>query len=272
MSSQPRKKRKATSVSPSTSTGKRNKTEPDNKDINSMSNTDLTEQLKPAMQPALNNLQQSIQNDIAAAHAKLKDELKSELEGRFDKIEERVSAMEAIVGIDANSVPEVNNKLKQLEDEIEFLHQNRIERNLVITGVKEADNENLKQLIEKLVLDMGLPNMLTEFISRMGKKRTSSNRPIILKTTSIADKISILRSKKVLNQKPEWKGVYINPHLTSKASEEEKLLRDTAKIWKQGNPGIQYSIRNGRLRASCGGKDKYYFVNREAKVEEEGSF
>lgn len=120
-------------------------------------------------------------------------------------------------------------------------------KSLVIKGIKEDENEEKEQTMEKVVLIMqkiGVEINATvdlEEVIRMGKQKDSRVRPILIKGIRAGTRTKIFMNTRLLRGTDIW----IEEDLPKKVQEERKLLIGKMKEARQN--GLRAFIRYNKL-------------------------
>lgn len=178
--------------------------------------------------------QRDICNSLELCHASIND-LKLLVHNQDSKIVKCESDIERI----GNQNVTVQNKLKSLERDMNFLEQYSHRNNLIIYGIPEQTNENIHTVIRRLAVAIQFEDWSLNYVDavhRIGAKSGSRPRPIIIKFTSRLVKEEFLKKRKVRrNLKAMDLGyssedsIYINESLTSSTRHLLKQTREAAK-------------------------------------------
>ena len=116
--------------------------------------------------------------------------------------------------------------------EIHRLEQYTRKENVRIAGLPESDGENTTELIVNMAKAIGV-EISTADISvshRLPQRNTQRPRPIIAKFVRREKKTEVMKAKKNLKSKQEYKGVYIDDDLTQMRGKIMKALREDSNI------------------------------------------
>jgi len=117
------------------------------------------------------------------------------------------------------------------------------EKNVIITGIPEdqGDLQTNIETINSICDKIGTPKVMIDDVFRIGKKKDTGNRPILLKLALMVDKKRLLQGAKVLRKEK----IYLNEDQTQEERIQGGLLRTYFKGIKPSRPDINFSIRNG---------------------------
>lgn len=138
-------------------------------------------------------------------------------------------------------------------------------KNVVISGIAETDEgleANIKA-IDDLCDGVGIPKVLIDDVFRMGKKKGSSPRPLLLKLSLMVDKKRLMKTEKNVRSEK----IYLNDDLSHQERIDCGLLRAHFKTMKTTRDNISYSIRDSVMCIWCNNAiiEKYAVVNGEVK-------
>lgn len=123
----------------------------------------------------------------------------------------------------------------------------RRDKNVVIVGMKEEENENLEsqeKAVTALFENIGVRGALVDDCRRLGRKVEGRNtRPMLVKFVRMLDKRKVLGKKKNLGRER----IFINEDLTIEERKTEKILRDHFKGLHEGDRGLKMGIRDGKM-------------------------
>lgn len=130
----------------------------------------------------------------------------------------------------AEEVEEIYKEMEQRKEK---------ERNVVIYGLKEKRNENLKNDIAKLMNDIELTEVIEDisFSSRMGKPQDSKNRPVKVGFLCTNNAEKVLKNAKKLKDREEK--IYINEDLTQKQMKRIKEMKEDALLKNQEDTDLK---------------------------------
>ena len=182
------------------------------------------------------------------------EEIKRELgEIRKDMGKEKISFAEALkknlsqeqLDKDNGKQEGVSSRAEEREFQMqlnEAMERDKRRKNLVVMGVPEQNEEQTVEFIKDLLaVVMKEDEVEFEFRGRVGKD-TKKVRPVRIGIESGEMKRNILKKASTLKGDKKFEKVYICPDLTHKQQEEDKVLRNKAKEFKNnGVVGVKIS-------------------------------
>ena len=135
---------------------------------------------------------------------------------------DQIASLEATVTTQKQEIVELSSKVSELEK------QRRV-HNLIVEGIPETANEDVRykidQLFEDLDLDFGTD--CCDFIYRMGQRKqtTGRPRPIFVAFPYIRLKSKVLRNAYKLKNNPERKFTYLSEDITPEQQAKRRDLR-----------------------------------------------
>ncbi len=142
-------------------------------------------------------------------------------------------------------------------------------KNVVITGIAENGDgldANISE-INDLCDSVGIPQVLIDDVFRMGKKKESTPRPILLKMALMVDKKRLMKTSKILRKKK----IYLNDDLTHQERVDCGLLRAHFKTMKKTRENISYSIRDSVMSIWCNNRIIEKYTVNKGVVKKEGA-
>lgn len=134
-------------------------------------------------------------------------------DGKMDKLEERIKNLER-----------ENRELKS-----EWQRREREEKrlNLILKGLREEENENTSDQINKILEDK-LGNKMIHVVKaeRIGRRKDGYKRPIVINLKNYEDKILLLKDKKKIFR---GTGIYIDEDLTYQERRIKQFLIEKGK-------------------------------------------
>ena len=121
-------------------------------------------------------------------------------------------------------------------------------KNVIIFGVQEQDQENLKECVMEVFDEMKVRPAIHGEISRIGKKRAENSvRPIKVKLSSSSTASLVLGQARLLRQSeiPRLKSVFVNPDRSEEDRAQRRLLVQDLKDRRNAEPGKRHYIRGG---------------------------
>ena len=114
---------------------------------------------------------------------------------------------------------------------------------------KDRKREDTDRVEELICNGLGIEEVDIMKAIRLGKKdaeTSGKNRLLKITVENITKKREILSNAKKLREVNAWKGIYINPDLTPKERETNKILREDLKRRKD-NGEVDLVIRRGKI-------------------------
>lgn len=176
----------------------------------------------------MNNNNQDLKEEIHF----LKEELKKD---REEREAEKNRWME--------EVNYLKNELKNVKNQIQRLEKKEREKNIVIKGLKETENEEKTgEIVEEMLKkDLNLSDIRIRKVERIGAKISGRTRPIIIALENKEDKLTILKCKKKL----KGTTIYLDDDLTREERErKKKLLRI---VWEERKKNKNAYLRGDRI-------------------------
>ena len=126
----------------------------------------------------------------------------------------------------------------EIESKLEDLEREKRKKNLVIFNLKESDRQEPAEryledesLCRKMFQDeLGISNCSMANLIRLGTRRESGNRPLLVKLTGEEVRSEILKLTNRLRNSTRFGNVFINRDMTANEREYDKKLREELKI------------------------------------------
>lgn len=162
-------------------------------------------------------------------------EMKTELKKTNQKVDEMNLEMEAMREGWKKEKNTLVNELHKTQKRLEFLEREKIRNNLVISGIEidTGDREVLKASAENLLKRDVKIDTTIKTAYKVGPKKC------VIEMNSWEDKMKILRGKSVL----KGKQIYIEPEMTVKEREIQKIIRDTARKEREGGARVKVGFQ-----------------------------
>ena len=141
--------------------------------------------------------------------------------------------------------------LERKNDKIDtfILGQDQINRrrSFIITGLTEKEDENIDMLVADIISHIGFPKdqLVIDKSFRVGDKQPHHTREVLVIMVQQSHVECILRSASKLRNSPTYRGVWINPDLTSSQRQQRAEMRAVHLHAKQS--GAQSSIRGDSI-------------------------
>lgn len=153
----------------------------------------------------------------------------------------------------------LKNAVMQQQAFLEQVDTRDRERNVIITGVPEADDGDLEgassdnEKCDMILRKIGISDVKPQDVTRLGKPQADKTRPILMSVTSRAERDKVLAETKSLkNAGQEYKIIYLKKDIHPAIRKEWKRIRDAERDEKQKpeNQGstIQLDFKSRELR------------------------
>ena len=146
----------------------------------------------------------------------------TELTTSVNTYTDQITKLEATVNTQQRTINDLTDKVQDLEQ------RNRI-HNLIVEGVPETTNEDVRNKIDLLFEDLGLDfgTDCCDFIYRMGQRKqtTGRPRPIFVVFPYIRLKNQVLRNAYKLKNNPDRKYTYLADDITPEQQSKRRDLR-----------------------------------------------
>ena len=160
-------------------------------------------------------------------------------------VDQRITKLESRSGVQTNYIAKLELRISQIEED-------KRKTNLILDGVVEQDNENVREIVSSLLVDLGVSFGLQDVVNayRLGQKRDTVTgrpraRPIIMKLKSSDLKAEIYRNISKLKDNLKWKKIYLNDDCSPEVQAQRRDLRCIAALAK--SRGIPCKQRGGAL-------------------------
>ena len=150
-----------------------------------------------------------------------------------------------------DTVGSLESKITNLEEKIENSYK---EKNIIIDGMKEEKNENVRTLATNFIqskLEINLKDYEVNEAFRVGRYRSSTPRRIVTKFSNTNIKNEVYQKRLKLRQDPSAKNIYINEDLTKN---KQEILYETRKLKRKKNISNTWT-RDGRVFIKVAGQD-----------------
>ena len=174
-------------------------------------------------------------------HEELKRELK-DIKEELTAVTKRADESDTVNKVQAIRIEQLENKISDLEDE-------KRSHNIIIEGIREKNNEDIRGIVDDLLKDLGL-NYNVEWcdsIYRLGPKIDGNKRPRPIKVVFPYLRYKHLLFKQLykLGTLQGWEGVYINDDMSPQKQAQRKEMRAIFSFAK--STGIDCQLRGTRL-------------------------
>ena len=119
-------------------------------------------------------------------------------------------------------------------------------RNLVVYGVAEEAEEQLKSRVENILENTGMKPRIVE-CSRLGRVHDGNIRPVKVMLESVNTAREVLRNSKLLRNVDGCRGIFICPDRTVEERRTQKELINQLRQKRLENPNDRYHIRSGQI-------------------------
>ena len=96
-------------------------------------------------------------------------------------------------------------------------------------NIEEETDDVLSYISEMFKTPMGLKDIKTKSVSRLGEKKDEVIRPVKVALENFSMKKRVLAANKKLSGNDDYKNIFITSYLTKKQQVEDKKLRDELK-------------------------------------------
>ena len=121
-------------------------------------------------------------------------------------------------------------------------------KNVLIFGLDEQDSESIEERVAEIfeaVNEKPRPDTVT----RVGKKTTDNNRPVIVKFSSASIAMGILRKSQTLRSTEKFKKVFVSPDRSILQRNKHRQLVTELKRRAGEDKGRRYYIRDGQIQS-----------------------
>ena len=170
------------------------------------------------------------------------------------KIEDKINNMEKGLNDQSDEMTLLRTKcdsqhetISRLESRLEAVERRQKSHNLIIEGVKEMPNENLRVIVDEMLSDMETTFDVEwiDCIYRLGTKRQGSDRRPIMSFPFVAYKHEIYRNVHKLKAIKKWNGIYLQDDLSLTEQSKKKEARAIYAYAKA--QGIDVKMRGNNL-------------------------
>jgi len=165
----------------------------------------------------------------------------------------------------------VNKKFFEVDNELERINRDQIVKNIVITGLDEANKESPAELckkVEEFLGKLNIPDLDYSYCRRIPTKSSKRPRLVQVKLLRQKDKYAIFAEAMAARSKDFMKGIFINAELTKFERIRNGKLRETRRNLKKANQDTKMQIRNGTMKVTTNGQVKWYGINEDGVVAE----
>jgi len=211
----------------------------------------ISQDVKKKMQTEIKRMENSLKIQLEESHKNFEDK-NSELVTTVEGIR-MITEEKKVTDIVDQAVTE---KLKEEEDR--KLRSNRF----IVFGIVEEEGiesaervEHDKKLITELLTSLKVHDKGIQSFTRLGKKKETGNRPLLITATDDRVKWQVIsRAKMLRDMEDKWKGVYIVPDLTINERKTEAVLRATLREKRDESSknldGRRWTIKKGKVIAT----------------------
>ena len=221
-------------------------------------NTDAIMATPKPKELTLQDILNSIDSLETRLTAKMDEQVKTlqETQAATNKItEKKISGLEKAVNDQSDEMSRLHNRcdrqstiIEKLESKVENLENRQRNHNMLIEGLKETNNENLRMIIDEMLQDLGV-SFTVEWIDsiyRVGPKRKPTDRrPVMLTFPFVSYKFEIFRNAYQLKDMEKWKGIYLQDDLS--LPEQLKKKENRAIFAFAKSQGIDVKMRGSHL-------------------------
>ena len=121
-------------------------------------------------------------------------------------------------------------------------------KNIVVFGLQEQEEENVEARVGEIFEAVG-EKPLPEGISRVGKKRTDSHRPILIKFRTAVAASGVLRKSQDLKTNEKFEKVFLSPDRSVAQRVEHRQLVTLMKKRAAEDRSRRFFIRDGQVQS-----------------------
>ena len=186
-------------------------------------------------------------------------------EEKVNGLTKELSAKVSIINELQNEITTLKEKMFEMEDKIE---KSGKEKNLLLDGIKESENENTKENALGFIKDnlkIDVKDYQVNEIYRIGRKESDKPRRILIKFLSqnMKDKIYNERLQLIKSSNPSLKSIYINEDLTKK---NQNILFHARNLKKSKRISSVWT-RNGNVTIKVDGQESPCIIKNVAELE-----
>ena len=185
---------------------------------------------------------QDVINSIDLLDERINDKLDNQImilranqEEASKKVETKLDTIEKGLSDQADEVTRLQKKcdtqqttINKLESRLEILERKQRSHNMLIEGLKETKNENLRLIIDEILEDIETTFNVewVDSIYRVGTRRQGNDRrPVMLTFPFLSYKHEIFRNAYKLRDNEKWKGIYLQDDLSPAKQSKKKETR-----------------------------------------------
>ena len=176
------------------------------------------------------------------------DEAFKKVETKFVNFEQDLSNQADAMSILQKQCDTQRATIDKLVECLDSMEKRQKKHNMIIEGVKEKQNENLRLIIDEMLEDMGVSFNVewVDCIYRVGpKKQGIDRRPIMINFPFLSYKHEIFRNIYKLKDNQKWRGVYLQDDLTLAEQSKKKETRAIYAYAK--SKGVDVKMRGSQL-------------------------
>ena len=151
------------------------------------------------------------------------------------KIEDKIDNVETGLTEQSDAMSQLQKQcdsqletITKLESRLEMSERKQRSHNMLIEGIKETNNENLRLIVDEMLEDLETTFNVEwiDSIYRLGTKRPGADRrPIMLTFPFVSYKHEIYRNVYKLKNIQKWKGVYLQDDMSAPEQAKKKEVR-----------------------------------------------
>ena len=209
-------------------------------------------------EPTIQDVLNSIKNMELRLDAKMDEQVKilktnqeasdKKIEGKINNIEKGLSNHSDEMSLLQKKSDRQQATITKLEARIKSMERKQKSHNMLIEGLKEKNNENLRLIVDEMLEDMEISFNVEwiDCIYRVGTKRNNSDRrPVMLNFPFLSYKHEIFRNVYKLHDMKKWKGVYLQDDLSMSEQLKKKETRAIYVFAK--SQGMDVKMRGNNL-------------------------
>ena len=133
-------------------------------------------------------------------------------------------------------------------ERLDSMEKRQKNHNMIIEGVKEKQNENLRLILDEMLEDMGV-SFTVEWVDCIyrvrPKKQGTDRRPIMINFPFLSYKHEIFQNIYKLKDNQKWRGVYLQDNLTLVEQSKKKETRAIYAYAK--SKGVDVKMKGSQL-------------------------
>ena len=205
---------------------------------------DVIDQLKASVTTLETKLETKIDENAAKISADLKNS-----ENKLDVIDKNTSDLSTRVETLEREVKSKDTRIEQLATRVNELEMEKRKHFVIIEGLQEDKNDNLRRKLDELFMEMELPydNEWVDIAYRMGKRNDKSKRPRAVKLSFpfLRYRNELFKKSYKLRDSQKFSRVYLVDDYPQETLEEIKELRAVSAFAR--SKGINSRVRGDKI-------------------------